>query len=211
MATALPITALIYRRRLTGHAITLVAVALALLPLAARSVRNVPMFLLVAVPAMTMLARSERTPRPARHPKERTGVNAAILAVAATAAAAFVLFAWTKRVPVLGWQPFAPAAIDAVRGCDDPIYNTFEGGGALIWFVPERRVFIDNRQDPYSSELLAAAHQLESDGRFQSLFARYGIRCAIVPSGTPTAAALRSDTNWSTVHDDPRWAAFTRR
>ena len=98
---------------------------------------------------------------------------------------------------------------DAVRGCADPLYNTFESGGALIWFVPEKKVFIDNRQDPYSSELLAAAHQLESDGRFQSLFARYGIRCAIVPSGTPTAAALSRDADWSTVHADPRWAVFT--
>ncbi len=61
---------------------------------------------------------------------------------------------------------------NGVEACNAPIYNTYEGGGALIWFVPDKKVFIDNRQDPYPAALLSAAHRLETDGRYQPVFTR---------------------------------------
>jgi hypothetical protein len=207
MAAALPIVAVVRRRQLRGAAITLVFMALALLPLAARSVRNVPMFMLVAVPAITVLARTE-TPRSTRVLRERTSVNMAVLGLAAAGGIAIVTWAWITRTPVLGWQPLSGEAIRQLESCPGPLYNTFEGGGAIIWFVPQQKVFIDNRQDPYPDELLAAAHQLESDGRYERVFARYGIRCAIVPAASATSAALRLDKAWSSKYSDGQWAIF---
>ena len=59
------------------------AIALAVLPVAVRSFRNVPIFLLVAMPAIVTVAK----PLPPTHgrqslPPERTAVNAAMLGVA---------------------------------------------------------------------------------------------------------------------------------
>jgi hypothetical protein len=211
MAAALPVAAILFRRRLRGTTITMVAVALALLPLAARSMRNVSMFMLVAVPAITMLARRDDARAPVRRAKERSGLNAAVLGVAAVGSVILVGFAWAAPLPLLGWQPIAPAAIQAIAGCDDPIYNTFEAGGAIIWFVPQKKVFIDNRQDPYSPELLSAAHQVESDGRYERLFVDYGIRCAVVPGGSATAKALSLDPSWFASYDDQRLNVFISR
>ena len=53
------------------------------------------------------------------------------------------------------------AAVAAVRGCPAQIYNRFYDGGFLIWFVPERPVFIDNRQDPYPSPFILETTEVE--------------------------------------------------
>jgi hypothetical protein len=212
MAVWLVIATIVFRRRLAGRTVVLVAVAFALLPLAVRSIRNVPMFMLVATPAISALARSPTATRQrTRATSERTGLNAAILGLAATIAGFGVALAWSEQIPPLGWQPLSPAAIGAISACPDPIYNTYEGGGALIWFVPGKKVFIDNRQDPYPSDLLVAARQVESDGRYQALFAQYGIRCATMPTNSVTAANLRADAGWMAVHDDARVSVFVRR
>src|SRR4029453_918426 len=104
-----------------------------------------------------------------------------------------------------------PEAIRAIAGCGAPLYNTYGDGGVLTWFVPEQKGFIDNRQDPYPIDLLRANHQLELEGNYQTLFDKYGIRCAVVPPTSPTAAALRNDRNWSQQHSDERWTVLTRK
>jgi hypothetical protein len=212
MAAAVPIAAVALRRRLDARTATLVAVALVLLPLAVRSMRNVPMFMLVALPTISRLARPDTPPRDRKRSiRERTGVNAAILGVTGAVGAVIVALAWIAKAPVLGWQPLSAEAIRTISACPDPIYNTYEGGGALIWFVPQKKVFIDNRQDPYPADLLSTARQLETDGRYQSLFRQYGIRCVVIPAASPTAVGLGSDATWTQAYTDVRWAVFVRR
>ena len=189
---------------------TLAAIALAVLPLAMRSVRNVHIFLLVALPAITALL-SRNVPSPARRVREHESLNAALLGVAGVVAAAVVVLGWRAPAPHLGWQPISSTAADAIRSCPEPLYNTYGEGGILIWFVPEKRVFIDNRQDPYPTELLAANLKLEMDGRYEETFAKYGVRCAALPSDSPITTRLRADAGWSLRHADTQWAVFVKR
>lgn len=212
MAAAIPAAAIAFRRRLDFRTTTLLASALVLLPLAVRTLRNVPMFMLVATPTVSALTRADAARREKKRPtRERTGVNAAILGITSAACALVVIVAWTTKAPALDWQPLSTAAIRAVSECSNPLYNTYEGGGPLIWFVPEKKVFIDNRQDPYPADLLSAARELETDGHYESLFTKYGIRCAVVPVAAPTAVNLRSDAEWKPAFADARWMVFTRR
>lgn len=206
----LPAAVVIARRRLHGRALILSCVALVLLPLAVRSVRNVAMFVLVATPAIPALLAVEPTRRRASAPRERRGLNAAILSLAAAAGALVVGAAWRTNAPALDWQPLSAAVIAAIEHCPDPIYNTYEGGGALIWFLPGRKVFIDNRQDPYPPDLLHAAHDVETTGRYKELFQRYGIRCAVVPAGGATSRALARDAEWTRSGGDAALRVFVR-
>jgi hypothetical protein len=216
MAVMLPVMAAIYRRRLHGRTLMLVVIALALLPLAMRSMRNVAMFALVATPAIVTLARDEKIQINRTSP-ERGRLNAALLGGAIAIGVGIVALAWRADAPMLGWHPLEPAAIAAIDAnaandaCPEPIYNTFEDGGALIWFVPDKPVFIDNRQDPYSTELLTAAHRVESDGDYAALFAQFGIHCAVVPSASPTSQRLRGDPAWRPTYGSARWSVFVRR
>jgi hypothetical protein len=211
LALVFPIIVVWRWRAADSRTRTLAVIALAVLPLAARSMRNVHIFLLAAMPAVPALV-SRMRPVPRRQPaREHEFVNAAVMGLAALVAMAVVALAWRAPAPRLGWQPISTAAAAAIRDCEAPLYNTYGQGGYLIWFVPEKRVFIDNRQDPYSVELLAASRKMEMDGGYEPVFEKYGIRCAAVPPGSPLAARLQSDTAWSLGYNDAEWAVFTRR
>jgi hypothetical protein len=198
-------------RRLDGRTLELTAIALATLPLAVQARRNVPVFLLVAVPALAALIENRWPSLPPRRRRpENERANGAIVAGAATAAAIGVAAAWTLPIPSLGWTPISASAVAAVRACEGPLYNTYGDGGTLIWFVPERRVFIDNRQDPYPLDLLQANKTLEMSGRYETAFEAYGIACAAVPATSVVAARLGESAAWSRTFSDGQWTVFAR-
>jgi hypothetical protein len=196
-----------------------VAAALVVLPLAARAVRNVAPFLLLAIPAASrllgpdFLVRLGRRPAPAplvgrgRTGGDRPRLNAALLAVFTLVELCGVSAAWAAPHPRLGWRPLGEGAIEAVRGCPGPLYNRYYDGGFLIWFVPEQRVFVDSRQDPYPLPLLLDQVGIEEGGAYRPVFDRYGMRCAFLPAGAPLGARLGAD-GWQTRYRDERWTVL---
>jgi hypothetical protein len=100
--------------------------------------------------------------------------------------------------------------VAAVRGCDGRLYNTYDSGGPLIWLVPERPVFVDNRQDPYPADLLFRAVIAEQRGEYRELFQAYDIGCALVPIKQPIYPALRQDPAWQEVYHDDTVAVLRR-
>ena len=209
LVAVVPLTILLRRRTMDERSARLLGIALALLPLAVRSMRNVQVFLLAAIPAITSAWAAAPTAR--RHAAgEREGVNGAIVLVSAALAAVGVGLVWAHPPPRLGWQPISPAAVSSIEACDGPIYNTYRDGGVLIWFTPATRVFIDNRQDPYPDDFLRLSKALESDGRYEEAFARYGIRCAALPPDSLVTQRLLSDARWSVTHQDEAWVVLRR-
>jgi hypothetical protein len=199
-------------RRLNERALQIVAIALLTLPLAVQARRNVSVFLLVGVPALATLVTSRWPPRLRKSKQvENERLNAVLVAIAAAGAALGVTLAWATPAERLGWRPIAPGAIAAVRACPGPLYNTYGDGGVLIWFVPERPVFIDNRQDPYPPELLRQNRQLELDGQYDAAFAEHRIGCAAVPAISLVAQRLRDDPAWVAAYADHQWMVFGRR
>jgi hypothetical protein len=185
-----------------------VGAALALYPFALRSVRHLGPWLLLAPAAVSRLlgpAFLGRATRSAAEP-DHPALNAAIMAVAGVAAVVAVAVSWTLPLPHLGWTPLSPGVVAAVRSCPGPLYNHYDQGGYLIWFVPERRVFIDSRQDPYPSSLLLEHRAVEAGAASpDALFARYAIRCSFLPTTSPTVAALARE-GWRSLYRDEKWA-----
>ena len=93
----------------------------------------------------------------------------------------------------LQWEPLSPGAIKAATGCPERLYNRYDDGGYLLWFVPSRRIFIDSRQDPYPLALLQEHLRNENAGDYAGTFTRYGIHCAFLPTTSPVAEHLRRD------------------
>lgn len=210
LAGVLVFAAFRWRNRLRGTTLDLVVIALAVLPLAVMARRNVAIFVLIGAPALATLFSSRNDEKARRMAGERHRVNAGILASALTAALVVVFLFWRPPAPRLGWDPIATEAIDAIKRCDGPLYNTYDGGGILIWFLPEKAVFIDNRQDPYPVEFLQAARVLESSGDYESLFEKHEISCAAIPSDSWTAARLSVAPAWTRSYQDARWAVFSK-
>jgi hypothetical protein len=185
-----------------------VGAALAVLPFAARSARHAgPWLLLAPIAASRLLGpdfRWRRAPAPAS--ADHPALNALIVGVVGAAAAAAVATLWSLPLPRLGWHPVSEGALAAVRACPGPLYNHYDQGGDLVWLVPERPVFIDNRQDPYPLELLIEQSEVESGRRAPGpLLARYGARCSFLSTKSPTVAAL-SAAGWRTTFRDRDWA-----
>ena len=94
-----------------------------------------------------------------------------------------------------------------MRACPGPIYNRFYDGGFLIWFVPERPVFIDNRQDPYPSAFIRETTAVDLGAPYRDLFDRYGIRCAFLPVESKMIGRLTAE-RWTMRFRDDRWAVL---
>jgi hypothetical protein len=130
-------------------------------------------------------------------------LNAALLLLLACGGTLLIGRQWASTAaPALSGQVVA-----AVRRCEGVLYNTYDAGGPLIWLVPERPVFVDNRQDPYPAALLFAAVIAEQRGEYRELFAAYQVRCALAPLGGPLDTALRR-SGWRMVGGDERFAVL---
>jgi hypothetical protein len=183
-------------RPYTSDSNALIWTALAMLPMSLSSARNIPLFLLAAIPAITdMWAKTYPQPhrweRPRRH--ERYAFNFAAMSATAVMAALAVAYAWSVPIPRLGWKPLPADAIAALNSCPERLYNRYDEGGFLIWFVRGRKVFLDSRQDPFPSELVLAHIRADETGEYEDLFSRFSIRCAFIPAGSPMARRLTAD------------------
>jgi hypothetical protein len=224
VAAAFVFVAVKRRRALApdGHASSwaswvLVACAFTFLPLAIMAIRNIAPFSLLAIPAASTLLGPGfrlRAPKPADANANAAGgehplINLAILAVMTIATIGLVALDYLTGDKDLGWQPIDPRALAAVRACDGPLYNHYDQGGYLIWFVPEKPVFVDGRQDPYPLEHVLAAVDVEREkAPYRPLFDRWGIRCVFLPVGSPTVKALDRD-GWTTRYRDDKYTVLS--
>jgi hypothetical protein len=185
---------------------TLVIAALLVLPLAVRSLRNVPAFAMIVLPAISRLLFRNRAASKARDGRaQRIWIGG----VAIAAGAIVVALAWSRPWAALGWEPLGPSAASAIRECPPNLYNTYEGGGPIIWFVPSQRVFLDSRQDPFPVALVQAASVVESGGDYHALFAEWHINCAALPPASPTARRLAAD-GWTERYLGTQWVVLAR-
>jgi hypothetical protein len=214
------LVALLVRRRraLIGapwSAWALVAAMLALMGPALRSLRNFAPFAIVAVPAAThLLGDAFRLPWPRRHATTATPdhprVNAAIFTVVGAVALTLGGAAYAVRLPWLGWQPIGARTLAAVESCRAPLFNHYDDGGVLIWFAPDRPVFVDSRQDPYPLPFMLDAIAVERGDRpYQPLFARWGVGCAFLKASSKMTDRLRAD-GWQARAVDADWAVLAR-
>ena len=170
-----------------------VAAALAMAPLAILAVRNIPFLALAAAPLL--MTTLEFTPaRPISNvPHARVWLGAI-----GTVALCCVVGAWTVLPAGLGWRPVPPALATAVRQCPGHLFNGYGTGAALVWWVPETKVFVDNRQDPYPARVIDTLFEL-TPATYPQVFARYGIRCAFLAPGNPLGPTLRRD-GWQNAY-----------
>ncbi|HVZ79029.1 MAG TPA: hypothetical protein VG818_13685 [Gemmatimonadaceae bacterium] len=198
-----------WRRLRAWSDVAVVIAAVVVLPLAMRAVRNIPPFLLLAMPAASRLLGADfrlgRRAADARTTEEHPRLNLAILVALALGGAAVVGVAWAAPLPRLGWRPLPDGAIAALRACPGPLYNRYNDGGFVIWFVPETPVFIDSRQDPYPVDFVLDTVRDDSHATAMTTLARRGIRCVLLPHDSETLPQLAS-AGWRTRYSDADWS-----
>jgi hypothetical protein len=178
--------------------------------LGTRSFRNVAPFVICAIPTLGVLISQRLASRPARAESERKlRLNAMTVAAVAAGAVLFVAIAWSRPLPRLAWRPLAATAIAAIDSCPGRLYNRYDEGGYLIWFMRHRKVFLDSRQDPFPRELVLGHIELERTGKYREMFGRFDISCALSPAGSPLATALERD-GWIPSAAGGSWRVYRR-
>jgi hypothetical protein len=198
-------------RRVDRGDAALHACALLLLVGAVGAVRNVGPFLMLACPALTRVWKVATSKDAAEAAVDRTRPNIMIQGVAAACVALILTIAYRDDWPRLKWNPLPAGAADAVRACPGNLYNRYDEGGMLTWFVPERQVFLDGRQDPFPPAMVLEHIEMETGRRgYRDTFERHDIRCVFLPVSSPVARQL-SGNEWAELYRDPQWVVLGRR
>ena len=128
------------------------------------------------------------------------------------ASVAFILMtAYRDAWPRLKWNPVPQAAWAALNECPGNLYNRYDEGGMLLWFAPERKVFLDGRQDPFPPALVLEHIEMETGKRdYRETFSRHDIRCAFLPVSSPVAVQLPRD-QWTALYQDSEWVVLRKQ
>jgi tetratricopeptide (TPR) repeat protein len=178
-------------------------------------------FAFVTAPALALtLHRALPAGRLARQVLPAAGALAlAVWSVTLERAGAFYRFG-------VGVHPglFPAGVVEFLRDARLPgnMFNSYGLGGYLIWeLTPERRVFIDGREDIYfeAGVLDEYLHAFDSPARWRALVDKYGIGYAVVkypdspparPEQSPEVVAFPRD-EWALVYYDDVAAIYARR
>jgi hypothetical protein len=191
-----------------------------------RSGRNVPFFVLVALPLVVERVWDwltlQRWGRWLKQPEKAEGSNALkfalnlILLLGAPMTLAFLRVQSTvAQQQTVETQKFPTAAVEFVRAIKppQPMYNEYHWGGYLIWkLYPDYRVFIDGRADVYGDAFFAefmSTHAGEPNWR--DSLNRNGVRTVLVTPDSALASLLRQDLSWQKVFEDSQAIIFVKK
>ena len=190
---------------------------------ALRSVRHIPIYVLVAVPLVSGMIEACLRARGKtvlldfpRHPLTRRKLiaNAILLA-------AFLGFTVAQLHHVVVHQPeteahefpSAAASFLMTSQLPGPLLNHYNWGGYLIWkLFPAYKVYIDGRADLYGDSFMdqfAASYYLRGKS-WQDPLSEWGIRTVVLPPDAPLIVALRGIPAWKEVFADSQAVVLTR-
>jgi hypothetical protein len=196
---------------------------LATIPAALRSVRHIPILMLVLVPVLARLAEAWLQQGGAgrllqagqSQPSKRIVMTNVMVLLA------FAAFAQLRVRQVVRTQeetearhfPKAAATFLIHEHPPGPILNHYNFGGYFTWkLYPQYRVFTDGRADVYGDRFMddfAATYYLTDDWKMP--FNRWGIRTLILPPDAPLITALRLNQDWQQIYADSQAVILTRR
>lgn len=188
---------------------------------ALRSVRHIPVFVLVAAPILAALIQSWLGEKHASWLAPSTTLTPAKLGLNGVLLVAFLFFAAFRIVYVLRNQEHAakekyPA--DAVARllsdpAQGPVLNDYNWGGYLIWKAyPTYRVFIDGRADVYGDTFMNAfaATYYVRGGDWQASLEKWRIHSVLLPPDAPLVTALQDLPGWKNTYRDSQGVILTK-
>jgi hypothetical protein len=183
---------------------------------AVRAIRYVPVFAVAGVPAAAWVLGRFRARRVSLTP------ICVPFAIAVPIAAGAVAFMWLSAYlrgptqfrlrpdPYWGAYPVDAAAWVKANVPDGVVFNEYGWGGYLIWtFYPQRRVYMDGREEMYGERYFAQfVRTISANSDWQETFARANVQATITDPNGPLAAALSVDPGWRKAYADRIAAVF---
>jgi len=93
-----------------------------------------------------------------------------------------------------------------------PLYNTFDWGGFISWYLPDYPVAIDGRTDLYGDEIDTRFYMTENgDASYVDDPYLNESQFVLLPKQKPLAVLLGSDSRFSLIYQDEQAVVFVRR
>jgi hypothetical protein len=190
---------------------------------ALRSVRHIPIYVLVAVPLLSGLIEAclRERGKIALLDAPRRPLKRPILIANAFLLAGFLFFTIARLHYVIIHQPqtetneFPAAAVSFLMTSHPaaPLLNHYNWGGYFIWkLYPAYKVYIDGRADLYGDTFMdqfAATYYLKGKA-WQDPLNQWGIQTVVLPPDAPLTVALRGLPAWKEVFADGQAVVLTR-
>ena len=191
---------------------------------ALRSVRHIPIYLLIAIPILSATVHAGLGERAHAKPVKtkqlpmtvaKASFNAFLLTGFLVFLLARVRFVHNHQLETEA-KNFPAAAVSFIQAHHPPgpMLNHYNWGGYFIWkLYPDYRVYIDGRADLYGDAFMndfAAVYYLKGDA-WQSTFARWGIQTVVLPPDAPLVTALRALPSWEIIYCGQQAVVLTRK
>lgn len=199
-----------------------------------QAVRNIPIFAFVVTPILgAHVSEFFRAPSNAGRWSYFKNLSANLTGLdrvldgrltVATAAAAIIL---TMAVPpAIGKRPlvvsepltncFPVAAVQYLQSTNGVVtgemFNSYGWGGYLLYAMPERKVFVDGRNDFYGSEFLDEFDKADDvKPGWETVFEKYHVGWTILPPKHPLNAMLALRADWKQTYTDEVAVVYGKR
>ena len=183
---------------------------------ALRSVRNVPLFGVLAAPVMaSQLSSIFQLKRSTNVPPVRIRVLLSVFICGILLFAGLLSWKRLSNQNQVTQELFPVGATEWIE-LNQPagrIFNTYHWGGYLIWqLYPEYPVFIDGRADLFGDKLLTDYAKIYAgDPTWEEFFNRYNIKIAIVEPGSQIAKNIEDAADWKEVYSDKISIIFVKK
>ena len=200
--------------------------------LALFSARNIPIFALVVTPLLAQWLTESMHANPNswwipwyRKSTSRVSVSVQTVDSATVIAVVVCLLLVLAKPRIAGGEPvlatdFPPtryptAAVDFLRAHPDAVrgemFNYFLWGGYLEFALPDRRPFIDSRNDSYGVGLVRDFRIAnEPNPGWDAVFARYNVGWTILPVQHPLNRILELSPHWTRVFSNQTALVYSR-
>ncbi len=192
--------------------------------MALRSMRNVPLFILAAVPVMAELADAalhsarrefaSKLSLDAAPPPTLPRVLHILLIAFAIIAAAGRFFMVTLEQAKTEREKYPAAAADWILENHPAgnIYNTYGWGGYLIWRLRDYPVFIDGRADLYGDAFIESYLQAyNAQPGWEQQLGSNNVNLVLVETGSSIGNVLAQSLEWELVFFDENSLLFQRK
>jgi len=183
---------------------------------ALRSMRNVPLFSVLATPILAGQISSLVALEPSKNQTSRPlKWTLAFLATAAAVVTCLLVGSTLTKQSKLNEQLYPAGAVQWIidNHPSGNIYNSYHWGGYLIWrLFPEYPVFIDGRTDLYGDSFMKEYISTYNTGPdWQVHLQANNVRIVLVEPASPIAQKLADSPAWSQVYVDGLSVLFVKK
>jgi hypothetical protein len=91
------------------------------------------------------------------------------------------------------------------------LYNDYGYGGFLLWWLPDRKIFIDGRMPAWRNGDCTLLHDYMALTRSDpelGILRKYSIDWALIRRQTPLEEGLARDDSWQRIYEDHKAAIY---